>query len=466
MGLMQIASIVLSHGHEVDLTLLTRNYIDDIDSFRPDLLAVSMMSSEYARLKHSLHNVKNHFPNLPILVGGPHVTFIPGTIAQMPADGVCVGEGEAAIIDVLKRVEDGRDWSDLHNISVDGQQPILRPLLTDLDGLPFINREIVYKRSPALRRFKMRSFYTTRGCPFKCTYCFNHAFNKMYRGLGPVVRRRSVDNVLEEMEKVKKNYPTDFIRIADDSFILKEDQWLEEFCRKYAQRIKVPFYCLMRAEVVTPNIVRLLKQAGCASVCMSIESGDERIRREVLGRPVSDATIIKAFDMFNQAGISIYTNSMLALPTATIEDEWTTLKLNYRCRPSYASFTICVPYPGTRMFDFCQEKGLLDIDMDYDNIPESVWDLSILNSYSRKEKRIHKNITLLGPSAVELPWLRKLITVKLLSLPSNLLYLATHYFMKSRLFKKRIVRVPLSVRDYLVLGFAQLKSEMEIWRNK
>ncbi|MDP3427413.1 MAG: radical SAM protein, partial [Humidesulfovibrio sp.] len=311
MGVMQLSAMAHTRGHTTDIVQLEDDYVDAIRKAAPGLLAVSMMSTEYVRMRSAIAKIRAALPELKILAGGPHPTFVPSCIDDLAVDGICVGEGDYAFLDVLERCEAGRDWDGIPNIHTRTSKNPPRPLVEDLDTLPFPDREIVYRNSPAVGSFRLRSFLSTRGCPFMCTYCFNHAYNAMYKGLGRVVRKRSVDNLLAEVEMVVRTYPTDFLKFADDSFVLGVDDWLREFSVKYRQRVGLPFYCLVRADVVTPEMVRLLKEAGCVSVCMSIETGNETIRREVLHRNVTNERIIQAFDLFNAADIRIYTNNML-----------------------------------------------------------------------------------------------------------------------------------------------------------
>lgn len=466
MGVMQLSALAKRQRHKTSLAMASKDYLSEISRARPDLICVSMMSSQYTVLRRAMEAIRRRFPELPMLVGGPHPTFVPTCLDELPVDGACVGEGDEAFLEVLEHLEAGRDLDGILNIQTPTCQTGLRPLIEDLDSLPFLDRELVYQNSPAMRAFKLRSFYTTRGCPFNCTYCFNHAYNRMYKGLGKIVRRRSVDNVLEEMEQVVARYPTEFIRISDDSFLLRRDEWLEEFARKYPRRVGLPFYCLLRCEVVTPEVVHLLKQAGCVSVCMSIESGTESIRREVLNRKVGNQTIIHAFDLFNQAGINIYTNSMVGLPGAGLAEELETLDLNIRCRPAYGNFTICVPFPGTRMFAYCQEHGLLPQELTMDQVNQSTGQLSMLSGFSDLDKRRQKNIALLVPLAINWPSLRNLVVNHLIDLPTNPLYLGAHFLVKNYLFKKKIVTIPFSIGDFLVLGWAQFKNELTLMKDR
>jgi anaerobic magnesium-protoporphyrin IX monomethyl ester cyclase len=462
MGIMQLSAIAKRKGWDTELALANENYLRIIEKRRPDLIAVSMMTTDYLGLMHAIREIRQRELDIPIIVGGPHPTYSPDLIEEPEISAICVGEGDLAFQEALERIERNYPLDGAPNLHTRGSKSPLAPLVEDLDSLPFLDREIVYEKSLAMRTFRLRSFYSSRGCPYKCTYCFNHAFNDKYRGLGKIVRKRSVDNLLEEIKQVMRRYPTDYIRFSDDVFVHRIDSWFEEFAEKYPREVGVPFYCLMRANTVDDNLVKTMKEAGCGSVCMSIEAGNPHIREKIILRKMSSDQIAYAFDAFNNAGIKVYTNSIVGLPTSTVETELETLDLNIRCRPAYSGFTVGLPFPGTEMHQFCQREGVLPPEMTTEDLL-SFGQESILNCFSKKEKRIQRNMVLLGPLVVKWPFLRKPFTKCLMHLPVNPVYLLIHYFVRNYLFKKHIVPIEFTLNDILTLGFAQVKSEIRTW---
>ena len=230
------------------------------------------------------------------------------------------------------------------------------PLVADLDTLPFADRESFYQ-IPAMRDSHLKSFMTGRGCPYNCTYCFNHQYNALYRGLGSIVRQRSVDNVIAEALEVKRKYPLGMIQFMDDIFIISPP-WVEEFSQKFPERVGVPFFCNVRAELVTPEIVRDLKRAGCWSVCVGIETGDEALRARMLGRRQSNDQIREAIRLFRANRIRVMTTNMVGIPGGDLESDWKTYRLNAECRVDYPWVSITYPYPGTRIHELAREQGI------------------------------------------------------------------------------------------------------------
>jgi len=461
LGLMQLVSIARNAGWELKLcTCLDDDIIDVCSQFQPDLISISMMSADFPPIVEKSRKIRQEFADLPILVGGPHPTFCPECVSEPSFSGICVGEGDGAFLDVLHRIEQGIAWDDVPNIHTRHRKNPVRPLVENLDELPFMDRELIYQKSPAMRRFRLRSFAASRGCPYQCTYCFNHAYHRLYRGLGKIVRRRSVDHLLAEVKEVVAKYPTSYIRFADDAFAHRVDDWLQEFSRRYRQEVGIPFYCLIRADCVDEQMVQLLKETGCRSVCMSIESANEEIRKTVLNRNVTNEQLIRAFDLFNEAGIHIYTNNMVALPGSTLQDEWRTIELNIRCRPAVANFSVCTPYPGTTLYDYCRTNDL---------VSESVATIttqheSILNSFSAKEKSHQINVALLGPTVIHWPWLKPLVFHVLMHLPPNLLYRLIHFIVKNMRFSRYIVPIRYTLSEYISLGWQQLSWHFRQWK--
>ena len=234
----------------------------------------------------------------------------------------------------------------------------VRPYIEDLDSLPFPDRALVYERDPIAARSKIKHFLTGRGCPYNCTYCFNHALSEIYRGKGKRFRQRSVDHVIEEIRWVRDRYPLEFVVFVDDTFVLS-NEWLAEFAEKYPrQRSALPFFCNTRANLVTAEQVRLLKEAGCHSVSMGIETGNDRIRNELLKRRMSREQILEAARLIREGGLHFTTTNMIGLPTSTLEDDFETLALNVEARPSYAHVFIFQPYPRTELGEFTREQDL------------------------------------------------------------------------------------------------------------
>ncbi|NOZ29256.1 MAG: B12-binding domain-containing radical SAM protein [Chloroflexi bacterium] len=448
-GIMQLAAVLKAAGHEVGLTAASHE--DPVKAavrFRPDVLAYSVFTGsqrEYLALNARLKEATGAIS----VFGGPHPTFFPEFIEEDGVDILCIGEGERPLCDLADALARGSPITDIPNLWVKQNGQIhrnpVRPLIGDLDALPLPDRELVYRKDRFTRESGLKHFVASRGCPYQCTFCFNQAMTEIYGPPWRRVRRRSVDHVLEEIDQVRSRYPLAFVVFLDDLFIVPRD-WLEEFARVYPRRIGLPFFCNVRANLVDEDLVRLLKSAGCVSVGMGIETGDDRLRNLVLKRHLSRDQIIRAADLIHDAGIALITTNMLGLPTGTLADDFKTLELNIACRAQYANAFLYQPYPRTELGEFARKAGLLDESVDA--ISTSAWDRSILHFPSPRHRRMTENLVRLFALAVAFPrltaWLRALI-----ALPRNPVYWLAYKLWKGYAIKRWIHPYRASPREFL-----------------
>ncbi len=456
-GIMQLAAMLKAAGHEVGLTVAAlEDPVKAARRFAPDVLAYSVFTGsqqEYVTLNARLKEATGALS----IFGGPHPTFFPEIIEAEGVDAVCIGEGEGALCDLADALTNGKPIQTIANLWVkeDGQihrNPI-RPLIHDLDSLPLPDRALVYQKDHFTGQSGLKHFIASRGCPYRCTFCFNQAMGEIVGSSWHKIRRRSVDHLLEEIEQVRASYPLSFVVFLDDLFIVPRE-WVEIFAREYSRRIGLPFFCNIRANLVDEDLVRLLKSAGCVSVGMGVETGNDRLRNMVLKRHLSKEQMVRAADLVHEAGIALVTTNMLGLPTGTLEDDFETLELNVACRAQYANAFLYQPYPRTELGEFTRELGLLASSID--EISTSAWDRSILQFPSPRHRLMTENLAKLFALAVAyprlVPWLHRLI-----ALPRNPLYWLVYKLWKGYAIKRWIHPYRLSAREFLqtIVRFAQ-----------
>jgi len=368
LSIMYLSAALKKYGHKTSLVFYpTDPYNKDkiIKALRvekPDLIAFSFMSG-----------MKEHYIELgwyikkcldtPIIIGGPAPTFDKKLSQEAsPFDAICIGEGDLAIIEFIENY-DIDNPSRISNFVIKSNGTILSSELMDLidplDQLPFPDRAILYNKDNFLKNAGIKMFMSGRGCPYRCTYCFNHIYNQMYKGKGSIIRHKSVDYFLEEILQVKSDYPLEGIIFEDDIFVI-DKAWLEEFAQKYPRKIGLPYMCYVRPNLVNREVVRHLKESNCYSVRVSVEAGNERIRNMLLKRNLSDKQIISCCNMLHEANIKVQTINMIGLPTETIENIYETLRLNQICKPHHVTANMFMPLPGVEITSFAIQKGLLD----------------------------------------------------------------------------------------------------------
>ncbi|MBE9531847.1 MAG: B12-binding domain-containing radical SAM protein [Proteobacteria bacterium] len=452
MGIMLLSALAKEDGHTTELCVLAEGKLSEIiESFKPDIAAFSAKTGEHKYYIAANDAVKKIDKNIYTVIGGPHVTFFPDIIIKHPFDAICVGEGDDAWPELLSAVEAGTPVEDIPNIVTKknyttDMASVIRPRKRDLDTLPHLDRDLVY-RSTRLGRFPMRSFMAGRGCPYKCTYCFNHIYNKLYKGKGKLYSRFSVDRLCAELKELKDTYPTQYIKFYDDIFVMKDDEWLDEFAEKYPREVGLPFHCLMRANLVTEPLLLKLKKAGLKSISMSIESGNAHIRDVLLKRNMSEEVMLDAFKLCKKHNIPTFSNTIFAIPGSSIKEDIEGLDLNIKAKVTFGEFPVFFPYPKTELGEYSIEHGYFDGD--FDKLHMNYQTDSPLNCFSEKEKRMQVNLSLLATVCLLFPSLRN-ITVKLLiKLPLTKLYFIMYYFTKAYLIKTKIYPMKFSITDTL-----------------
>ncbi|MBU0467100.1 MAG: B12-binding domain-containing radical SAM protein [Nanoarchaeota archaeon] len=396
-GMMQVSAIAKQRGDQTHLGVLSReDVLNKIDKLKPNVVAYGGSTGEHKFYERFNSKLKQRHPEIFTVMGGTHATFFPEIMKDAKLDAVVVGEGEQAFKELLDRVERGEDVSGLQNVRTHSQpETTLRPLIQDLDSLPFPDRSLFFENTEN-GQAPIKHFMASRGCPYKCSYCFNSPFKGMYPG-EKYVRRHSVGYVLEEILDTLSDYPAEFIKFYDDVLTFRVDDWLREFAQRYKQEVGLSFYCLTRADLMTEEMAKLLKEAGCQTVQMAAESTNDRIRNELLHRNMTKEQMKKAFKICADKGMTVVTNYILGLPGSTVQDDIDAVYFNIEAGVPVPEFPIFQPYPGTELGDLCVREGWFDGD--FDSIHTSYNNRSPLNCFNEEEKDIHANINRLGQIA-------------------------------------------------------------------
>ena len=338
-----------------------------IEAFKPDVVGFSVMSVNYTISAVLAGVVREKAPRALTVFGGIHPTIAPEeTIRDPRVDILCRGEGEGAMTDLLAALDAGADYSSVAGLWVKRGAEIvrnpLRPLLQDMDTLPFPDRGIMAPGRLQAELYGI-NMLTSRGCPFPCSYCQNEYLMGLYDGLGKFVRYRSIDNVFAEIDEVIAKFNPSRISFSDESFTLNKKR-LREFCARYAGRYSIPFLCQTRPDLVDAETVRVLRDGGCDFMNMAIEAGNPGIRNAVLQRNISTEQIVTAFTEAHRHGIRTGSFNMIGLPGETMATVWDTIDLNKRLQPYRIMCTVYMPFHGTKLGEDCIAEGWLEHPID------------------------------------------------------------------------------------------------------
>ena len=344
---------------------------------KADLVGLGFMSSLYQMAREVTKRIKSEFPETPVVWGGIHVTSAPEDCAT-DADYLCLGEGEAALIDLCTRLAEGGCTTDVPNVwafrdGVVHRNP-LRPLIQDMDALPwpdtddhnkyYIEQGRVSIEEPWKRTAEYR-IYFSRGCPYNCSYCYVSILRNAYDEKGrQFYRHRSVEHILGELEHVRRTFPRlARVKIDDDTSFAFPEAWIAEFCEKYPRRIGVPFECLLIPPMLREGLLERLKAAGLKRVQTGIETGSSKESKEIHNRTPGNQAILKFGEFNRRLGLSIVYDVIVDNPFATEEMKIETVEFLLEVPRPYDIYFYSLNYfPGTALTRKMLAEGLIHPD--------------------------------------------------------------------------------------------------------
>lgn len=366
-GIGLMSAVLKTSGHTTKLLYLeslNKKALRSCLSTEIDLIAMSSTTDQIDLTKEIVAFL-SAITDIPIILGGVHATVSPeDAIDTKGLFGICIGEGEEALLEFVNALEEKKDFRSVKNFWFRTNGTIIknsvRSLIKNLDEVPFPDRSIFNYQELLDKNYDDGAeFISGRGCYYHCTFCINKTLQTLYKGKGHYVRYRSIDNVIKEIKTVISNYSNiKTITFHDDVFGLKIS-WLSEFAEKYKRDIQLPFRCNMRADNVNDKHLELLKKAGCIEVWVGVECGNENLRNSLLKKRISTEQILKAFKLLKEYGIKSKAFNMIGLPGETVENIEETIQLNKVIKPEITNSSIFRPYPGTELYDYCKDKNWL-----------------------------------------------------------------------------------------------------------
>ncbi|MDD2653612.1 MAG: radical SAM protein [Candidatus Omnitrophica bacterium] len=314
--------------------------------------------------------IKNTNPEIKILIGGPHITAMPEeTIKMFPMFDIgVVGEGEVTTVELLKLLEQNKDFSKLKGLVFrDGEHAIntgRAELLKDLDSLPMDALDLLpgfphsYKSSVhKLGRLPTTSLITSRGCPYKCRFCDNSMF-------GTKVRAYSTKRLLEIVKYLQKQYGIKDIFFNDDNFIMLKSR-LVEFCNAVIkEKIDLTWGCYGRIDNITDeSLLLMMKQAGCWRISFGLESGSQDIL-DFYRKNETLAQMEKVIGWTRKVGIKSKGFFMMGNFMETEETLQQTIDFAKRIKLDDFHATFLTPLPGSEIYDMADQYGEFDRNWD------------------------------------------------------------------------------------------------------
>lgn len=342
---------------------LKNDFRKKIRGFNPDLIAVSFLQDEYYHAQSILSGIKKYTKAF-VVAGGVMPTLAPAEVLkEIELDAVMIGEGENAFVKLAEKLAANQDPFTTPNLAYFKNSRLrhnaLSPLV-DLNDLPFYDYSI-FSDEHFWKPFIGHSWRTgyvelTRGCPFSCSFCANPTLNNMYQKQVRI-RSKKIDRFMAEALTLKNKYKLELFAFNDENFLFVKD--LKEFAVKWKRTIKLPFMIQTRVETISLEKLKLLKEAGCITISIGIESGDEQFRHAVLNRRYSNEQLKQVFADCRTVDIRSTANNMIGFPDETEEQIKQTIKLNRECSPDSLTTAIFAPYLGCTLQQKCVQKGLI-----------------------------------------------------------------------------------------------------------
>lgn len=386
-GLKYIAANAISKGYDARI-LLIPGYLertlhpvieDFIRDYTPDLIGIGLMSIEFYPAKNITRHLKDRF-DIPVIWGGLHVILKPDECIEY-ADYVCSGEGENAVVSLLEHLQvKGRSQlPDIPNIWVNDKGRIIRKEAlpeVDLDSLPVIeylphyfygfHQGRIYNLARNPKLFRSYALYggtchmmiTTRGCPFYCGYCANAYTMTVF---GRKIRKRSVENCIEELKLVKRDPYVLYINFEDDWFFSHDREWMRRFCEEYKKHIHLPFMVRVFPGGLDSEKLFMLRDAGLSLVIMGVQSGSDRVNFEIYNRKVKFSSVMRAAEMISESKVAPYYEMIVDNPYETEKDEMECIHAMAKLkRPYIISLAHLTFFPGTRLTERAVKERIVD----------------------------------------------------------------------------------------------------------
>jgi len=383
LGLLYLSAIAKRQFPGIETRLLDMRVVKDgaarydrlLRDWKPDIIGISTLNGDIEFVAALAGHARRVLPGVHICCGGPYATHAPGDFERIHAvDSLVLGEGENAFCHLVEQVANGRAEPHPGFAPRRGggfMLPEENDVIDDLDALPFPDWDLLdfdlYARLPQMNSFlagqRYMILFSSRACPYHCTYCHS-IFGKKFR-------MRSPENVVREMELLRSSYGVDEFQIVDDIFNFDRERVLK-ICRLIGERgldIKLSFPNGLRGDRLDEEVILALKRAGAYSITIAFETASPRLQK-LLRKNIDLEHAAEAARISVRNGLITRGFFMLGFPTETRTEIQSTVRLAFSLPLHVASFFLVVPFKGTPLYDLAvqdvgPEKMALLKDQDY-----------------------------------------------------------------------------------------------------
>ncbi len=370
LGLLSIAACLREDGHQIAflddgvLPQPNNQFLSLLNEHAPDVVLISLYTTNISRGYEMIRRIRSERPKVKIIVGGHHATALPEqTLQECPEIDLLVsGEGEKTVAEIISALEGGVGVEQVKGIFIssrDGRQFTFtgeRPFIDDLDSLPMPAHDLIkledYQKNSISVGHRVGSLVTSRGCPFSCVFCNKSVFKSR-------IRRRSAENICDEIEYLITEKGVDEIYFQDDLFAL-DRKWLHEFVSVlHRRRLTLPWRILARVDILRKDDFAMIRKAGCYLVQFGVESGNDEILRDIK-KNITKSQVRAAFRDAREVGLLTYGFFIFGHRLDTLKTIAQTFALAKEIRCDFTSFFLLVPFPGTDVYELLPEAQRQD----------------------------------------------------------------------------------------------------------
>ena len=337
----------------------------EVKRLDPEIVGISCSSVTYERCVETAKAVKEVKPSCRVVVGGWHPSYVPNSMLQHPEiDYVVMGEGENAMAELATHIAKGdgdRVIAKIPGVACRYEGKMVKndpKIVADLDQFPYPARHLlpmhIYdRRIDYLSAKPVDVVNVIRGCPYNCAYCETR---KLW---GQKCRAFSPGRIVEEIEYMAKNYGSKGIYFIGDNFTINKKHTLETCDLMKKNKLDVEWVCDTRVDLISRDLLREMKTAGCKSIFFGVQSGSPPILKK-LNTNITTEQVVKAFNVCREEGIQIACSFMLGIPGETVKDMETTFKFAKDLDPDWCHFYVFIACPNSSLYEEVLQSHLYD----------------------------------------------------------------------------------------------------------
>ncbi|MFH1582991.1 MAG: radical SAM protein [Candidatus Falkowbacteria bacterium] len=411
LGLAYLAAVLeqdgFSHIRIIDMKVGEMDFNgikEEIEKFKPDIIGLTLATGQVSSTVKIIRIAKEINSSTYCIIGGPHVSALPArTLEETGADMAVFGEGELTMLEIARAIASGKELDGIEGLVFKKKDLIKknlpRPLIKDINTLPFPARHLLptpeeYSKDSVIALSKIETvIMASRGCPFRCAFCDKSVF-------GRTLRVRNAKNVVDEIELLVKQYNVKSLRFFDDLLTAIPER-VKEICHELKKRnLKIKWICEARVNTVNPEMLAIMKDAGCVEIHYGIESGNQAVLK-LQQKDVTLEEIRKAVKWTNEAGIESRGYFIIGLPGDTKDTIKETIKFGRSLNLTYAGIFFYIPYPGNFVREYELEDYGQVLARSWDEyaafekpifIPKGMTEKELIKYYRRAYLLMHLNI--------------------------------------------------------------------------